>query len=281
MNTLAFIDAALDEDIGPGDVTTLATVPLSREGRGVIVAKQALVVCGQELARRVFARLSERMGAEVRYLPLVPDGAAVRMGDEIAHLEGSLATLLVGERLALNLLMKLSGIATTTRRHVDAAGPTGPRVVDTRKTTPLLRDLEKDAVRCGGGVNHRRALYDGVMIKDNHIAAVGSIADAVAAVRRAAHHLLKVEVEVTDLDELQQALDAGADVLLLDNMGDDQLAEAVALARALRPEVTLEASGNMNPERIRAIRDLDLDVISVGGVIHQATWVDLSMRITG
>lgn len=279
MNRRALIDAALDEDWGPGDVTTAATVPIARLGTGEIVAKQELVLCGQAVVAEVFAAVSARLGVEARYQPTLEDGALVAKGMEVGRLHGSLAALLMGERVALNFLMKLSGIATWTRSFVEAAGPEGPRVVDTRKTTPLLRDLEKMAVRCGGAWNHRHALFDGVMVKDNHIAAVGSLTEAVHAARRGAHHLLKVEVEVTNLSELREALAAGAEVILLDNMDDAQLGESVQLARLIRPEVLLEASGNMNPSRIRGLRGLGLDLVSAGGLIHQATWADLSMRL--
>lgn len=276
----AFIDAALDEDLGHGDLTTESTVPRDLRGWGVVVAKEDVVVAGQRAAQRVFARTSARLGTTATYDVLVPDGDAAPQGAEIARVTGSLATLLTGERLALNLLMRLSGVATLTRTYVDAAQGQ-VRVVDTRKTTPLLRDLEKAAVRAGGGHNHRRALYDGVLIKDNHIAAVGSVTEAVRRARAHAHHLLKIEVEVSTLDELDEALAAGADVLLLDNMGDELLAAAVERARGSRPEVVLEASGNINPERIRRIRHLDLDFVSSGGLIHQARWVDLSMQVRG
>jgi nicotinate-nucleotide pyrophosphorylase (carboxylating) len=207
------------------------------------------------------------------------EGTSVRAGTILAEVEGTLRNLLTGERLALNFLMKLCGIATHTRRYVDAAGVGGPRIVDTRKTTPLLRDLEKAAVRAGGGHNHRHALYDGVLVKDNHVAAVGSLGEAVRRARAAAHHLLRVEVEVGSLAQLDEALRSGADAILLDNMDDATLGEAVRRARATTPSVILEASGNMTPERIAAIRGLGLDLVSAGGLVHHAPWADLSLKL--
>ena len=226
-------------------------------------------------------QVAERFGGTATCTAAVQDGELADPGQVVTRIQAPERVVLMGERLALNLLMKLSGIATHTRAWTRAAEGSDLRVVDTRKTTPLLRALEKAAVRHGGGHNHRMGLYDGVMIKDNHIAAVGGIGPAVARVRAAVHHLVKVEVEVTTLDELDQALAAGADVLLLDNMSDDELAACVARARATRPEVLLEASGNMDAARIGRIKDIGLDLVSAGGLIHQARWVDLSLRFDG
>ena len=279
MNLRTFVANALDEDLGPGDLTTSTCIDPDRQGLGTIFAKaERVVVSGQTVAAEVFRQVAERRGAQARYKAIAKDGDQVLRGALIAEIEAPLAVLLEGERLALNLLMKLSGIATQVRPWVEAADGK-LRVVDTRKTTPLLRQLEKDAVRHGGAHNHRFALYDGVMIKDNHISAVGSIGKAVARVRENVHHLIRIEVEVTNLDELDEALAAGADVVLLDNMDDAQLTAAVQRARATRPEVVLEASGNMTPERIARIKDIGLDVVSAGGLIHQATWIDLSMDL--
>jgi nicotinate-nucleotide pyrophosphorylase (carboxylating) len=274
-----FLRAALAEDVGPGDVTTEACVDPSLSGKAVIVAKQDLVVCGQPAAGLVFQDLAADRGQNFGYTAVLGDGATANPGDVIARLEGPLAVILTGERLALNLLMKLSGIATNVRGFVGAAGEGGPRVVDTRKTTPLLREFEKYAVRCGGGRNHRHALYDGVLIKDNHIVAAGGITAAVKRARERAHHLLRIEVEVATMAELDEALDNHVEAILLDNMDDAHLREAVIRARARSPRVILEASGNMTPERIRAIRGFGLDLVSAGGLVHQARWVDLSLRI--
>jgi nicotinate-nucleotide pyrophosphorylase (carboxylating) len=267
MNLSELVALTLAEDVGPGDVTTRLVVG---EGRGTarVVAKQELVVCGQEPAAEVFRQVGAAWSA------IVADGTEVTPGTVVARAEGPLASLLTGERAALNFLMRLSGIATHTRSVV--RGVKGLKVVDTRKTTPLHRALEKHAVRCGGAHNHRFGLFDGVLIKDNHIVAAGGIAEAVRRARAGAHPLLKIEVEVESLDELRQALEAGADVVLLDNMDDDTLRAAVKITagRAL-----LEASGNMTGERIARLGDVGIDWVSMGGLIHQARWADLSMRI--
>jgi nicotinate-nucleotide pyrophosphorylase (carboxylating) len=223
----------------------------------------------------VFAQLG------ARYDTVVPDGGEAAPGALVGRVEGALASLLTGERTALNFLMRLCGVATHTRSVVRAAS--GLRIVDTRKTTPLLRALEKDAVRHGGASNHRYALYDGVLIKDNHIVAAGGLSTAVARARSFAHHLLRIEVEVESLAELEEALAAGVDVVLLDNMDDETLRAAVALRDAHRAgggqRVVLEASGNMTAGRISQIAGIGLDFVSMGGLIHQARWADLSMRI--
>ena len=278
MEAVDFVRAALDEDIGPGDLTTMAVVPPELFGKAHILAKADLVVCGQEVAELAFVEVARRYGGKVSYEAVVSDGEVASFGDVVSRIEAPYRVILIAERLALNLLMKPSGIATNVRGFVEASGPGGPRVVDTRKTTPLLRNLEKYAVRCGGAFNHRHALYDGVMVKDNHIRAVGSLKLAVERARRHAHHLVRVEVEVKTVNELTEALETSADVILLDNMDRPLLAECVHLARQKRPDVLLEASGNMNPERIAALADLDLDFVSAGGLIHQARWVDLSLK---
>lgn len=267
------IAAARAEDVGPGDLTTEACVDPDKVGKGYIVAKQELVVSGLVPAGRVFWLEGARFDA------LVEDGRRVKPGQKIAHVSGLLARLLTAERLALNFLMRLSGIATQTAALVGEAAGTSLRVVDTRKTTPLHRALEKQAVVHGGGHNHRFGLFDGVMIKDNHIQAVGSIGEAVGRARKRVHHLVKIEVEVEDLDQLDEALAAGADVILLDNMDDATIRAACARAAG---RAILEASGNMDAQRIASLKDVvGLDVISVGGLIHQARWADLSMRIQG
>ncbi|MEQ1506845.1 MAG: carboxylating nicotinate-nucleotide diphosphorylase [Myxococcota bacterium] len=274
-----WVEAALDEDLGHGDLTTDATIPPDVVGAGRLLAKQPLVMAGHGVAAEVFAEVARRIGGEVRYTVVVPEGTAVEAGTVVATVEGALRPIVIGERTALNLVMRMCGIATNTRRFVDAAGPDGPVVLDTRKTTPLHRSLEKHAVRCGGGRNHRHALFDGVLIKDNHVDAVGSLTEAVRRARAAAHHLVRVEVEVRTLAEVDEALGTEADVLLLDNMDDDTLREAVRRARARSPRVLLEASGNMTPERIGRIRTFGLDFVSAGGLVHQATWADLSLKV--
>lgn len=271
------VSAALDEDVGRGDVTTLSTVSPDRQIRARLFAKEPIVLAGQAWAEEVFRQVSADYGAVI-YDPKAADGDSLEKGALVAELHGSARAALIGERPALNGLMRLSGIATNTRVHVAAAGAHGPRIVDTRKTTPLWRSLEKAAVRAGGGSNHRAGLDDGVLIKDNHIQAAGSITEAVRRAKAHTHHLLRIEVEVESLAQIDEALAAGAHVLLLDNFDDAGLARAVSHARAQDPSVVLEASGNMTPERIARIKHLSLDLVSVGGLIHQARWVDLSLR---
>lgn len=275
MTISELVRLALEEDIGGGDVTTRAVVDPSIAGTARIYTKQPLVVSGQLAAAEVFRQLG------ARYDVVAPDGAELEPLATVGRVEGSLASLLTGERTALNFLMRLCGVATHTRAIV--RGAHGLRVTDTRKTTPLLRSLEKDAVRHGGAANHRYALYDGVLIKDNHIVAAGGIAAAVRRARSSAHHLLRIEVEVETLDELAEALAAGADVVLLDNMDDGVLRKAVAMrdahVAAGGQRMVLEASGNMTGERIARIAGIGLDFVSMGGLVHQARWADLSMRI--
>lgn len=272
--------AALDEDIGPGDLATESTIPAAASGRAAIRAKEDLIVSGHGPARRVLELASERYGGGVVYEVRVPDGKRAERGTVIATVAGSLRGLLVGERPALNLLMRMCGIATWTHTYVVAAGESTLRVVDTRKTTPLWRALEKQAVVDGGGHNHRMGLFDGCMLKDNHHDAVGSIAEAVRRARSTIHHLVRIQVECRTLAEVSEAIEAGADSVMFDNMDDAMLQQAIALARKTNPAVVLEASGNITPERIGRIKDFGLDVVSAGGLIHQARWADLSMKLT-
>ena len=262
------IRAALAEDIGNGDVTAESTIPGDKSIEAVIRAKQDMVFFGHELGREVFRQLG------VRYQSIVEDGAKIASGTHVAKVSGNARACLSGERVALNLMMRMSGISTHTANVVE--GITGIKVVDTRKTTPLWRKWERAAVKAGGGGNHRFALYDGILIKDNHISAVGSVKAAIEAAKAHAHHLLKIEIEVENMDQLEAAIEAGADVVMLDNMDDAQLQKAVAIAAG---RVLIEASGNMTGERIRRIQHLGIDVVSMGGLIHQATWADLSMKI--
>ena len=266
------VDRALAEDIGQGDCTTAATAPPDLLGVGRIVAKEACVVAGLELLPIVWSRLGGAVAIEL----LAADGDAVAPKTVIARLDGPFRALLLGERVALNLLQRTCGIATATRRYVDAVAGTGARIADTRKTAPGLRTLDKYAVRVGGGANHRTALDGGVLIKENHVAAAGSITVAVERARRVAPFTLKVEVETRDLDEVREALAAGADIIMLDNMTRDDMREAVALVdgRAL-----VEASGNMTLARVRAVAETGVDVISVGALTHSVRAADLSMLI--
>ena len=267
MRLQELVRLALEEDVGPGDRTTEACVPADAVGAARIVAKSTLVVCGHIEATEVFRQMGVSYEAEVA------EGERVQPGTVVARITGSARAMLTGERLALNFLMKLCGIATHTRSVVE--GAKGLRVVDTRKTSPLLRAPERRAVRIGGGSNHRFALYDGILIKDNHISAAGGITAAVQAARQAAHHLLRIEVEVEDADQAAEAIDAGADVVLLDNMTDEQMASIVD---AHRGRCLFEASGNLDAERIARLPALGIDVASMGGLIHQARWADLSMK---
>lgn len=279
MNLHRLIEAAVDEDLGPGDLTTLATIPASLQGEGRVMAKQELTVCGHEPAKMVFDEVTRRIGGRCTYDVRVKEGVAVADRTVVATVRGNLRNIVIGERVALNFLMKLCGIATHTRRFVDAAGASGPRVVCTRKTTPLLRDLEKHAVRMGGAYNHRRGLYDGVMVKDNHIKAVGSLTEAVRRARAEVHHLVRIEVEARTAAEVEEAARTDAEVILLDNFDDEGLREVIAIARGIRPSVVLEASGNMTPARVAGLGGMGLDVVSAGGLIHQAVWADLSLKL--
>ena len=274
-NTLALLDLALAEDIGGGDITSSLTVPPGRQARGRLLAKMAGVISGLDVAGEVFRRVDPA----IVFTPLVADGDAVAAMTSVATVEGPAGSLLAAERVALNLLQRLSGVATVTARYVEAVRDTKARIVDTRKTTPGLRALEKAAVRHGGGHNHRFGLTDGVLIKDNHLAAVGGanrVACAVAQARQGAPHTLRIEIEVTTLDELAQALAAGADIVLLDNMEVSALREAVAMTagRAL-----LEASGGVTLETVAEIAATGVDLISVGALTHSAPSLDISLEL--
>lgn len=261
---------ALHEDIGLGDITTLATVAPGTSGRAQLVAKESFVLAGMDVARRVFTLLDDTVAFE----KLREDGSRIERGEVLAWLKGHAAMLLQGERVALNLLQRLSGIATHTARFVAALEGTGTAVVDTRKTTPGLRVLEKYAVRVGGGRNHRTSLYDGVLIKENHVVAAGGIAPAVARARQRAPHTLRVEVETRNLQEVEEAVAAGADIIMLDNMAPAELRQAVLLidGRALT-----EASGGVTLDTVREIAETGVDFISVGALTHSSPAVDISM----
>ena len=267
-----FAAAWLAEDVGRGDRTTKAVVAEGALGRAHIEARSTTVVAGLDAARACFAHGD---GA-VEWLSLHEDGDFVDFGTTLVRLSGSLRTILTGERTALNILGRLSGIATVTRRYAEAIAGTPAQLVDTRKTTPGLRLFEKYAVRVGGGRNHRFGLDDGVLIKDNHIAAAGGVSEAVRRARDGVPHGLRVEVEVTDLSELDEALSAGADAVLLDNMTPDEVAGAVACAGG---KAVLEASGGITLENIRAYAETGVDLISVGALTHSAPSADLSLEV--
>jgi nicotinate-nucleotide pyrophosphorylase (carboxylating) len=271
----ALVACALEEDLGAaGDITTLACIPADARCRAVIAARADGVVAGVETAREAFRRIDP----EVEFSLMHGDGARVHPGAVIAQLSGPTRAILTAERVALNFLGRLSGVATATAALVDAVAGTGAVIVCTRKTTPGLRALEKYAVRCGGGRNHRFGLYDAVLIKDNHIAAVGSIARALAAARRAVGHLVKIEIEVDTLAQFEEALAAGADIILLDNMALDDMRRAVAINGARgSARAILEASGNVSRTSVRAIAETGVDVISSGAITHSAPCLDLGL----
>jgi nicotinate-nucleotide pyrophosphorylase (carboxylating) len=270
--TWDLIELALREDIGPGDITTDNLVGADALGNGFIVAKQELIVAGLEVAERVFRELSPQIAFDAQ----VDDGQRVQTGSVVARVDGSLRALLKGERTALNFLQRLSGIATLTRAYVDAVAGSGVTLVDTRKTAPGWRTLEKYAVRVGGARNHRMGLFDGVLIKDNHIAVAGGIARAIETIRRHVSHLVKVEVEAATLEQVEAALTAGADVIMLDNMDVDQVRRAVAIIgrRAL-----VEVSGGVTRAGLAELARSGVDLISIGALTHSAVAVDVSMRI--
>jgi nicotinate-nucleotide pyrophosphorylase (carboxylating) len=267
---------ALEEDGAWSDITTLSTVAQEQQSQASIIARQAGVIAGLAVAIETFRLLDERIAVEL----LVQDGAVVQPGKVLAHLSGSARSLLGAERVALNFLGHLSGIATVTARCVRAIEGTQARILDTRKTTPGLRSLEKQAVRAGGGQNHRFNLSDGVLIKDNHIQAAGGIPQAVAAARRLAPHLLKIEVECETQEDVQEALDAGADVILLDNMHVEQMRSAVELVHHSVSGVLIEASGNIgaDPTRLAAVAATGVDFISLGALTHSAPNFDVSLE---
>ena len=265
---------ALAEDVGAGDVTTLALVPANQVGTAVALSKEAGVLAGNAIGARVFTLLD----SAVQATQLLEDGDTLTPGARFLRIEGPLQTILTGERVALNVLRHLSGIATLARAFVEAVEGTGAQIVDTRKTTPGLRLFEKYAVRVGGGHNHRMGLFDGVLIKDNHIAACGSVAAAVKRARESVHHLLKIQIEAKTLAQVAEALEAGADGILLDNMSPAAMAEAVALARG---RAFTEASGGITLESVRDAACSGVDLISVGMLTHSAPALDLSLDIEG
>ena len=266
------IDLALEEDIGSGDVTTQALIPPELQGEAHIRAKAALVVAGLPVAARVFHKLD----AEIIFAAAVDDGQEVTAGTVLARLTGPVAAILTGERVALNFLQRLSGIATFTRAMAAQVAGSNAVLIDTRKTTPGWRALEKYAVRQGGGRNHRLGLYDAVLIKNNHLTAVGSIGEAVRLAKARANPQLKIEVEVTDLAGLEEALNAGADRILLDNMDDATLRQAVELTGG---RAILEASGGMTRERLPQVAATGVNFISMGALTHSAPAVDIHLRL--
>lgn len=274
LNLDDIIRNALHEDIHTGDLTTSAVVAGPRPATARLMAKEDMVIAGLEAAARVFTI----MDAAVRLVPHCTDGDRVAAGALIAEIHGDASVLLQGERVSLNLLQRMSGIATLTSRYVRLVEGTGVRIVDTRKTTPGLRILEKYAVRVGGGVNHRTGLYDGILIKENHIAAAGCITEAVRRARAFIPHTLKIEIETETVAQVEEALAAGADIIMLDNMDTDMMRSCVSLisGRAL-----VEASGGVNLDTVRKIAETGVDIISVGALTHSPRAMDISMLLDG
>lgn len=270
----ALIGHALQEDIHTGDITTLAVVGEGGEGRARLIAKEPMVLAGIRVAARVFHVVDDG----VRFIPGFVDGARLQEGDVIARIEGNTGALLQGERVSLNLLQRMCGTATLTALYVEAVRGTKARIVDTRKTTPGLRILEKYAVRIGGGINHRTGLYDGVLIKENHIAAAGGISEAVRRARAYIPHMMKIEVETENLEQVSEAVAAGAEIIMLDNMSPTVMRNAVEFigGRAL-----VEASGGVNLDSVREIAETGVDIISVGALTHSARAMDISMLLEG
>ncbi|MFO0457507.1 MAG: carboxylating nicotinate-nucleotide diphosphorylase [Alphaproteobacteria bacterium] len=267
----AFLIAALQEDVGSGDITSNAVIPETHFGQFVLTSREPLVLSGGVFLPMLFNIIDERIALEVQ----VADGTVLPGGSVIATLSGPVRGIFIGERVALNLLQHLSGIATETRRYVEAIKGTSARITDTRKTLPGWRELQRYAVRSGGGYNHRIGLDGGILIKDNHLAIAGSVHAAIQEARQFATMLMRVEVECDTLAQVEEAIAAGADILLLDNMPIDQMQQAVARAKAAR--ILCEASGNVTLETVRAIAETGVDVISIGRLTHSVRAVDIGM----
>ncbi|MBI5056348.1 MAG: carboxylating nicotinate-nucleotide diphosphorylase [Nitrospirae bacterium] len=279
MNNLNFTDRiilnSLHEDIGNGDVTTSALISERRFSSAAIIAKSDLVLAGLPFAERTFQLIDKN----IKFKPLKKDGSRVKAQTVIANISGSTRSLLMAERVALNLLQRMSGIATLTDKYVRQVKGLQVKILDTRKTAPGLRYFDKYAVRMGGGHNHRYGLFDGVLIKDNHIAAAGGIGQAVKLARSKSHQLLKIEVEVKNIAEVHEALSVNADIIMLDNMNVSQMRDAVKIIRKKNPAVLIEASGNISLENIHGVAETGVDLISVGALTHSAPAADISMKI--
>jgi len=269
---LPLVELALAEDIGPGDATTRAVIEPGREGGAVIEAREPLVVCGLAVAAEVF----EQIDPELSFHPVAQDGDRAQPSDVLAELHGDLASLMVGERTALNFLMRMCGVATCTRRFVETVEGTGARIVDTRKTLPGWRSLDKYAAAIGGAINHRVGLFDGILLKDNHIAAAGGLEPAIKAALSAAPDGLRIQVEVESEADAITAVEAGIDFLLLDNCSPDELAAIVA---SLEGRALLEASGGITLDNVRAVAESGVQRISIGGLTHSAAGADVAMEM--
>jgi nicotinate-nucleotide pyrophosphorylase (carboxylating) len=270
-SVLDVIHRALQEDIGHGDITTSLLIPEESKSRAHYIAKGSFVLAGLPFVQEVFRNFD----SSIVFKAFFHDGSKVTQGDVIAEISGRTHAILKGERVSLNILQRLSGIATLTSMYVKRIEGLKAKIVDTRKTTPCQRFMEKYAVRVGGGYNHRFGLFDGILIKDNHIEALGNIKKAVKAAKKG-HHLFKIEVEVKNLKELQEAIEAGADIVMLDNMSVHDMKEAVKIAKG---KVILEASGNIKPENVRKVAETGVDLISVGALTYSAVAADISLKI--
>ena len=269
------LDLGIEEDINTGDITTESIIPATMNAVATMTAKQAGVISGLDIVRMVY----ERFQQDVVFTPYCKDGDSVEKGDVILKIEASYPTLLRGERLSLNLFQRMCGIATETAKYVKELDATHTELLDTRKTAPGLRVLDKLAVKHGGGTNHRMGLYDMAMIKDNHIKMAGGISKAVEQVRARIAPEIKIEVETTNLDEVREAIAAGADIIMLDNMNNETMTEAVAIIKAANPAIKTEASGNMNIPRLKEVAATGVDYISVGALTHTVKAMDISMNI--
>lgn len=265
----------LDEDIGSGDITTMTTIPLDQQSKGILHVKEAGILCGLPAAEAVFREVDPSL----RFKAVAQEGGTIAKGTILAEVEGSTRSILLGERLALNLMQRMSGIATRTRMFVDALSGLPTRLVDTRKTTPGHRMLEKYAVRVGGGHNHRFGLYDAVMIKDNHIKGAGGVAKAIRSAREHIPHTMKIEVEVESFEQLDEALHAQPDIIMLDNMKPAMMTEAVRLIKARAPHILVEASGSVTLETIQEMARSGVDVISVGRLTYSVQALDISLDL--
>ena len=262
---------ALLEDVGSGDVTTLSVIPPDLEGSAVVFGREPFVLSGSKPFRRIFELFDPEIKIECSFL----DGEQLGPNIAVFRLQGRVRTILTGERTALNFAQRLSGVATLTRKMTDAIAGTGCRLLDTRKTSPLWRSLEKEAVRHGGGTNHRFGLADGILIKDNHIAAAGGIEESVRRARERAPHTLRIEIEVENIEQLNEAIAAGADIVMLDNFTLDMLKQAAVIGKG---RVLLEASGGVNLQTVRAIAETGVDFVSCGALTHSARAIDLTME---
>ncbi len=270
------LDLGIEEDINTGDITTESIIPESMNAAATMTAKQDGVISGLEIVKMVY----DRFQSDVVFTPYFKDGDAVKKGDVILKVEATYPTLLRGERLSLNIFQRMCGIATETAKYVKELADTHTELLDTRKTAPGLRVLDKLAVKHGGGTNHRMGLYDMAMIKDNHIKMAGGIAKAVEQVRARIAEGIKIEVETTNLDEVHQAIEAGADIIMLDNMDNNTMTEAVKIIKAADKGIKTEASGNMNIPRLKEVAATGVDYISVGALTHTVKGMDISMNIT-